>query len=59
MNHEVRGLYAGKIEGPIKTEIEGFRGLQRLSSYVTVKGKAKRDEAGNLTIIASNLFIKS
>jgi hypothetical protein len=44
---------------PIKTEIEGFRGLQRLSSYVTVKGKAKRDEAGNLTIIASNLFIKS
>lgn len=44
---------------PIKTELEGFRGLQRLSSYVTVKGKAKRDEAGNLTIIASNLFIKS
>ncbi|KAF0247393.1 MAG: hypothetical protein FD167_3206 [bacterium] len=44
---------------PIKSEIEGFRGLQRLSSYVTVKGKAKRDEAGNLTIIASNIFIKS
>lgn len=44
---------------PIKTELEGFKGLQRLSSYVTVKGKAKRDEAGNLTIIASNLFIKS
>lgn len=44
---------------PIKTELEGFKGLQRLSSYVTVKGKAKRDEAGNLTIIASNIFIKS
>jgi hypothetical protein len=44
---------------PIKVELEGFRGLQRLSSYVTVKGKAKRDEAGNLTIVASNIFIKS
>lgn len=44
---------------PIKTELEGFKGLQRLSSYVTVKGKAKRDEAGNLTIIASNIFLTS
>ena len=37
--------------------ILGFHGLDHLST-VTVKGKAVKDSKGNLTILASGLFVK-
>ena len=32
-------------------------GVQELSTIV-VKGKAQRDDAGNLTVLASGIFVK-
>jgi hypothetical protein len=43
-------LYSGSVLG--------FRGLDHLK-HVVVKGKAEKDAAGNLTIVASGIFVKS
>ena len=41
----------------VKADAKGLLGVQELSTVV-VKGKAKRDDAGNLTILASGIFVK-
>ena len=42
---------------PIKTDARELLGVRELTRVV-VKGKAKRDDAGNLTVLASSVFIK-
>lgn len=39
---------------PIQGTVRGFHGIDHLSTVV-VRGKAEKDEAGNLTIVASGL----
>lgn len=41
----------------VKADAKGLLGVKELSTIV-VKGQAKRDEAGNLTILASGVFVK-
>ena len=41
----------------VKADAKGLLGVKELSTII-VKGKAKRDEAGNLTILASGVFVK-
>ncbi|MDB5337963.1 MAG: hypothetical protein JWN70_3582, partial [Planctomycetaceae bacterium] len=41
----------------LTTDARQLLGIKELQTVV-VKGQAKRDEAGNLTVIASSLFIK-
>ena len=42
---------------PIKTDARELLGVRELTQVV-IKGKAKRDDAGNLTVLASGLFVK-
>jgi hypothetical protein len=41
----------------VKADAKSMLGIQELSTLL-IKGKAKRDEAGNLTILASAVFVK-
>ena len=41
----------------VKADAKELLGVKELSTIV-VKGEAKRDEAGNLTILASGVFVK-
>ena len=41
----------------VKADAKSMLGIQELSTLV-IQGKAKRDEAGNLTILASAVFVK-
>ncbi len=41
----------------VKADAKSLLGVKELSTVV-VKGKAKRDEAGNLTVLATALFVK-
>ena len=47
------------VEGakPVMADAKKLLGLKELS-MVVVKGKAKRDDAGNLTVLAEQVFIK-
>lgn len=42
---------------PVKTDARELLGVRELTQVV-VKGKAKRDDAGNLTVLASGVFVK-
>ena len=42
---------------PIKTDARDLLGVRELT-HVIVKGKARRDSAGNLTVLASGVFVK-
>ena len=42
---------------PLKADARELLGLKELQSVV-VKGKAQRDEAGNLTVLADGLFVR-
>ena len=42
---------------PIKTDARKLLGVRELTQVV-VKGKAQRDDAGNLTVLASGVFVK-
>ncbi len=44
-------------EKPYAGTVLGFAGLDHLSSVV-VKGRAEKDSSGNLTIVASGIFVK-
>ena len=41
----------------VKADAKSMLGIQELSTLV-IKGKAKRDEAGNLTILATAVYVK-
>lgn len=41
----------------VKADAKTMLGVQELSTIV-VKGKAQRDDAGNLTVLASGIFVK-
>jgi hypothetical protein len=41
----------------VKADARSLFDLKELSTVV-IKGTAKRDEAGNLTVLASGLFVK-
>jgi len=41
----------------VKADAKGLLDVKELSTVV-VKGKAKRDEAGNLTVLASGVYVK-
>ena len=41
----------------LETDARQLLGLKELQSVV-IKGKAQRDEAGNLTVLASNIFVQ-
>ena len=42
---------------PVSTDARELLGVKELQT-VTVHGKAKRDEAGNLTVLASKVYVK-
>ncbi|TWT57288.1 hypothetical protein KOR42_06470 [Thalassoglobus neptunius] len=42
---------------PIKTDARELLGVRELTSVI-VKGNAQRDDAGNLTILASSIYVK-
>lgn len=42
---------------PVATGAKELLGVKELQTVV-VKGTAKRDEAGNLTVLASGIFVK-
>lgn len=42
---------------PIAGSVIGFQGLDHLSNVV-VKGKAEKDSAGNLTVVADGIFVR-
>ena len=42
----------------VKADARGLLSVKELSTVV-VKGKAKRDEAGNLTVLASGVFVRT
>lgn len=44
-------------ESVLRTGAQGFHGLDRLK-WVTVKGVAKRDGKGNLTVVADGVYVK-
>ena len=41
----------------VNADAKGLLNVKELSTVV-VKGKAKRDEAGNLTVLASGVYVK-
>jgi hypothetical protein len=41
----------------VKANAKGLLNVKELSTVV-VKGKAKRDDAGNLTVLATGVFVK-
>jgi len=41
----------------VKADARGLLNVKEMSTVV-VKGKAQRDEAGNLTILASGVYVK-
>jgi hypothetical protein len=43
---------------PIKTDARGFHGLDHLKNVV-VTGEARKDEAGNLVVVAKGVFVGS
>ncbi|MBI5431445.1 MAG: hypothetical protein HZA52_01305 [Planctomycetes bacterium] len=44
-------------ENVLRTDAQGFHGLDRLK-WVTVKGVAKLDDKGNLTVVADGVYVK-
>lgn len=49
--------FVDKADQVVKADARTIFDLQELSTVV-IKGTAKRDEAGNLTVLASGLFVK-
>ena len=49
--------FVDETDQVIRADARSLFGLQELSTVV-IKGTAKRDEAGNLTVLASGLFVK-
>ena len=41
----------------VKADAKGLLDVKELSTVV-IKGKAQRDDAGNLTVLASGVFVK-
>jgi hypothetical protein len=49
--------FVDETDQVVKADARSLFDLKELSTVV-IKGTAKRDEAGNLTVLASGLFVK-